>query len=98
VNRNTPFTLARPSDPYAVPVQYAERPLMSGYASQRRLDEIGGSPAVSVYRRGSGAVILFADNPVFRGTYPGTERLLLNAIFFSTLMNASRGDYDDDLN
>lgn len=96
VNRNTSFTLSRPSDPYAVPVQYAQRPLMSGYASQRRLDEIAGSPAVSVYRRGSGAVILFADNPVFRGTYPGTERLLMNAIFFSTLMNASRGTYEDE--
>jgi len=95
VNRNTSFTLTRPTDPYAVPVQYAERPLMSGYASQRRLDEIAGSPAVSVYRRGSGAVILFADNPVFRGTYPGTERLLMNAVFFSSLMNASRGTYQD---
>jgi hypothetical protein len=32
-------------------------------------------------RRGSGQVILFADDPVFRGTYAGTTRLLLNALF-----------------
>jgi hypothetical protein len=96
VNRNTTFTLTRPSDPFAVPVQYAERPLMSGYASQRRLTEIAGTPAVSVHRPGRGTVILFADNPVFRGTYPGTERLLMNAIFFSTLMDASRGVYEDE--
>ena len=100
VNRNTPFTLSRPDDPFSVPVQYAPRPLMSGYASQRRLTEIAGTPAVTVHRPGRGAVILFADNPVFRATYPGTERLLMNAIFFSTLMNPSRGLYEDgtDLN
>ncbi|MCH8490269.1 MAG: peptidase [Oceanicaulis sp.] len=96
VNRNTSFTLSRPDDPFSVPVQYAQRPLMSGYASQRRLTEIAGTPAVTVHRPGRGAVILFADNPVFRATYPGTERLLMNAIFFSTLMNPSRGLYEDE--
>jgi len=31
--------------------------------------------------RGGGQVILFADDPVFRGMYAGTTRLLLNALF-----------------
>ena len=31
--------------------------------------------------RGSGQVILFADDPVFRGMYAGTTKLLLNALF-----------------
>jgi hypothetical protein len=31
--------------------------------------------------KGNGQVILFADDPVFRGMYAGTTRLLLNALF-----------------
>ena len=100
VHRNEMFTLTRPADnPYAVPVQYTEAPLLSGYASERRLEEIGGTPSVVAQRMGRGVVILMADNPVFRGTYPGTEKLLMNAIFFSGLIDRPRGDYGlgDDL-
>ena len=95
VHRNESFTLIRPEEnPYAVPVQYTEDPLLTGYASTRRLEEIGGSPSVVAERMGRGAVILMADNPVFRGTYPGTEKLLMNAIFFSDLIDRPRGDYE----
>ncbi|MEO1405594.1 MAG: peptidase, partial [Pseudomonadota bacterium] len=94
VHRNVSFTLMRPKDnPYAVPVQYLDEPLLTGYASERRLEEIGGSPSVVARRMKQGAVILMADNPVFRGTYAGTEKLLMNAIFFSGLIDHPRGDY-----
>ena len=94
VHRNVSFALERPEEnPYAVPVQYTDNPLLTGYASARRLEEIGGSPAIVAQRMGRGATILMADNPVFRGTYPGTEKLLMNAIFFSKLIDQPRGDY-----
>lgn len=94
VHRNVNFTLVRPDDnPYAIPVQYTADPLLTGYASERRLEEIGGSPSVVARRMKRGAVILMADNPVFRGTYAGTEKLLMNAIFFSGLIDQPRGDY-----
>jgi hypothetical protein len=94
VHRNRNFTLKRPKgNPYAVPIQYADDPLLTGYASERRLKEIGGSPSVVAQRMRRGAVILMADNPVFRGTYPGSEKLLMNAIFFSGLIDRPRGDY-----
>ena len=94
VHRNESFTLKRPeANPYAVPVEYADAPLLTGYASARRLKEIAGTPAVIAERVGSGAIILMADNPVFRGTYPGTEKLLMNAIFFSGLIDRPTGDY-----
>lgn len=97
VHRNVEFTLERPEgNPYAVPVQYTEDPLLTGYASERRLEEIAGTPSVVAHRVKRGAVVLMADNPVFRGTYPGTEKLLMNAIFFSGLIDRPRGDYGDD--
>ncbi|MEM9181123.1 MAG: M14 family zinc carboxypeptidase [Pseudomonadota bacterium] len=94
VHRNVSFTLERPKDnPYAVPVQYTADPLLTGYASERRLTEIAGTPSIVAQRVASGTVVLMADNPVFRGTYPGSERLLMNAIFFSGLIDRPRGDY-----
>ena len=94
VHRNVWFTLERPEgNPYAVPVQYNDDPLLTGYASERRLEEIAGTPSVVAHRVKRGAVVLMADNPVFRGTYPGTEKLLMNAIFFSGLIDRPRGDY-----
>ena len=97
VHRNVTFTLERPDDnPYAIPVQYADEPLLTGYASERRLEEIGGSPSVVAERVKRGTVILMADNPVFRGTYPGTEKLLMNAVFFADLIDKPRGEYERD--
>ncbi|MEP1422727.1 MAG: M14 family zinc carboxypeptidase, partial [Erythrobacter sp.] len=94
VHRNVTFTLQRPEEnPYAVPVQYTSDPLLSGYASERRQEEIAGTPSVVAERKGRGTVILMADNPVFRGTFPGTEKLLMNSLFFSRLIDAPRGDY-----
>jgi hypothetical protein len=94
VHRNRSFTLIRPDDnPYAVPVEYTDDPLLSGYASEMRQEEIAGTPSVVAERKDEGAVILMADNPVFRGTYPGTEKLLMNAIFFSGLIDQPRGEY-----
>ena len=96
VHRNVTFTLKRPeANPYAVPVEYTGEPLLSGYTSQRRLDEIAGTPSVVAERKGRGSVVLMADNPVFRGTYPGTEKLLMNALFFSRLIDAPRGEYEE---
>ncbi|MEO1047707.1 MAG: M14 family metallopeptidase, partial [Pseudomonadota bacterium] len=96
VHRNVTFTLMRPEEnPYAVPVQYAPQPLLTGYASERRQEEIGESPSIVAERLQDGAVILMADNPVFRGTFAGTEKLLMNAIFFADLIDQPRDDGSD---
>ncbi|MEE2525680.1 M14 family zinc carboxypeptidase [Hyphobacterium sp. HN65] len=94
LHRNMTETLEWPEDdPFAVPVQYNEDPLLSGYASTRRQEEIAGTPAVVAQRRGRGAVVLFADNPNFRATFRGAEKMFLNAIFFSRLISPPSGDY-----
>jgi hypothetical protein len=96
VHRNVTFTLNRPEgDPYAVPLEYTDDPLLTGYASERRQSEIAGTPSIVSQRQGRGAIILMADNPVFRATYPGSERLLMNAIFFSDMIDRPRGDYEE---
>ena len=65
---------------------YSESPLVSGYASAENVSRISGSAAMTATRLGEGAVVLFADDPNFRAFWYGTEKLYLNALFFSQLM------------
>ncbi len=91
-NRNTSIVLPVPKDPYAQVAVYTEQPLLSGYASPKRIGEIKGTPMLTAERQGAGSVILFADNPNFRATYVGAEKMFLNALFFSTAFDRSRAD------
>lgn len=84
--------LATPLDPVATVAQYADAPLLAGYASEKRLDEIGGTPMLTANRKGRGAVILFADDPAFRATFFGSDKLFVNALFFGGLIETSRFD------
>lgn len=93
-NRNTSITLPVPHDPYAQVAVYTDQPLLSGYASPRRIGEIKGTPMMTAERKGRGSVVLFADNPNFRATYLGAEKMFLNALFFSTAFDRSRADED----
>jgi hypothetical protein len=76
-------TFLAPVDrPGAVVARYSDAPLLSGYISPRNLEALAGSPAVVASREGRGRVIVLADDPAFRAFWKGTERLLVNALFF----------------
>ena len=67
--------------PAAVVGRYGAEPLLAGYISSARLESASGSAAVVVTRRGRGTVVAFLDEPVFRGFWIGSARLLSNAVF-----------------
>jgi len=77
-------------DPYAVVAAYGATPLLSGYASDRRLSELKETPSLIGERMGRGGLILFADDPAFRATFLGADRLVLNAIFFADAFQPAR--------
>ena len=89
-HRRGTHILATPKNVYATVAKYNEAPLLSGYVSQANRDRIGGSPMIVAERKGKGSVVLFADNPNFRGIWYGTNKLFLNALFFSKAFNAPR--------
>lgn len=64
------------------PFIYTNTPLMSGYASAENVTRIRNSPAAIVSGYGAGKVIGFVDDPNFRAFWYGTNRLMMNAIFF----------------
>lgn len=69
-------------EPGALVGRYLEEPVLSGYASQPRRDQLAGSAAIIADRVGRGSVIAFLDRLNFRGHWFGSNRLFLNAVFF----------------
>ncbi len=77
------LTFLQPSaNPYSTVAQYTANPLIGGYIHSTTLKKVQNSAAILVGAEGSGRVILFSDNPNFRGTWYGTNKLFLNALFF----------------
>ncbi|MEM8800578.1 MAG: M14 family zinc carboxypeptidase [Pseudomonadota bacterium] len=82
-HKDTQVMFAAHEDPFATVAAYQGQPLASGYASDKNKTRIAGSPMAIAEIKGRGKVILLADGPDFRGTWFGTNRLLLNAILFA---------------
>lgn len=82
VYKNNTVWLSPSQNAYATVAKYTENPHIDGFITKRNLEEFL-KPAASlvVSPLGSGRVVLFADNPNFRGSWYGTNRLFLNALF-----------------
>jgi len=84
--RNTKVFIEADKDSYNNPIQYTENPLMSGYISEENLAELKNSVPFQIQQKGSGKVLVFTDNTNFRAFWYGTNKLLMNAIYFSDFM------------
>jgi len=84
--RNTNVYIVPDEDSYNNPIMYTDNPLLSGYISEENLDLLKGSVPFQVQRLGKGRVIAFTDNTNFRAFWYGTNKLLMNAIFFGEMM------------
>lgn len=88
----TDSTMLRPSsDPYATVAVYTGDPLLSGYVSSENLERLRRTPALIAERVQRGAVIRMADRPNFRSYWYGTNRLLMNSLFFGSLIDNTQG-------
>jgi hypothetical protein len=82
-----------PTDnPFGTVIVYSEDPVFSGFVSADNEAALAGTPALIAERSGQGSIVLFADNPNFRGYWYGTNKLFLNALFFSTVFEAPEED------
>ncbi|KAA6346772.1 hypothetical protein EZS27_005717 [termite gut metagenome] len=70
---------------------YTDSPLLNGYADEAALRRFKTSASV----RTSGSIILFGDNPLFRGIWDGTERTFVNAILFGDRVGRSFGRFNN---
>ena len=84
--RNTTVFVNPNEKSYNNPIQYTDAPLLSGYVSEENLEHLKNSVPFQTVRMGRGRVITFTDNTNFRAFWYGTNKLLMNAIFFSRMM------------
>lgn len=84
--RNTNTFIAPKQHSYQNPIQYTNNPLLSGYISEENLAELKGSVPFVTQSMGAGRVIGLTDNTNFRAFWYGTNRILLNALFFADSM------------
>jgi len=84
--RSSTRVLMPSKSPYATPLVYASEPLLAGYAPAEEVTRLAGKAAAVVESLGKGRVVAMVDNPVFRGYWFGSMRLLGNAIFFGPAM------------
>ncbi len=89
---NARSTLSVPKIPYDIPLIYGDKSkvLAAGYADQKLLDKIAGTPAIALHRVGTGKIVLFSNNVNFRAIWIGTERLYANALFFTQAVEGRR--------
>ena len=84
--RNTTIFIKPNKKSYNNPIQYLDNPLLSGYISKSNLNALKNSVPFQIQKMGSGRVMVFTDNTNFRAFWYGTNKLLMNAIFFGDKM------------
>lgn len=80
--RTNEIALELSANPGANVAIYSDDPLLSGYSPESKVEILKGTPAVVARKVGSGAIVLFLDDPNFRAFWYGTNSLFLNAVFF----------------
>ena len=86
VYKNNRVWIAPSKNRFSTVGKYVENPHIDGYISKANLEIMKSAASIVVSKRGKGRVVLFADNPNFRGAWYGTNKLFMNAVFFGHLI------------
>lgn len=76
---------------YANPLTYGNSPLLSGYISKPNYAKLKNSSCLGVSALGRGRVIGFTENLSFRAFWFGTNKIMMNAIFYGPLISVDAG-------
>ncbi|MGB5822344.1 MAG: M14 metallopeptidase family protein [Saonia sp.] len=88
VYKNNTVWLSPSKNAYATVAKYSSQALIDGFITDKnKTDYLKKSASLLVSKVGKGRAILFADNPNFRGSWYGTNRLFLNALFLGDKIN-----------
>lgn len=86
VYKNNRVWIAPAKNAFSTVGKYLAEPHIDGYISSENLEKMKHSASIIVSKRGKGRIILFADNPNFRGAWYGTNKLFMNAVHFGSLV------------
>ncbi len=85
VYKNNNVFINKTKNDYSSVATYSKDFHIDGYISElNKKDFVPGAASLIISKVGSGRVVVFADNPNFRGSWYGTNKLFLNAIFLGS--------------
>jgi hypothetical protein len=96
INKNGSTILLPSTNRYATVAQYTGKPFVNGYAPKESLKAVANSAAIIATNSGRGSVVLFADDPTYRGYWLGTGRIFLNTLFFAGSGGGGRGGAEEE--
>ena len=88
--KDTTYFMETDAQSYNNPILFTKKPLLSGYISKDNLKELANTSAFKAVNFGGGKVLLFSDNTNFRAFWFGTNKLLMNAVFFGEFCNLEK--------
>ena len=84
--RNSTIFIEKDDQSYNNPILYTDNPLLSGYISDENIELLKSTTPLKINKIGKGKVIYLTDNTNFRAFWYGTNKILMNAIFFGNIM------------
>ncbi len=73
---------------YANPLTYGSSPLLSGYMSKLNYPKMKNTSGIGVSALGRGRVIGFTEDLAFRAFWFGTNKMLMNAVYYGGFISA----------
>ncbi|HEY9042411.1 MAG TPA: M14 metallopeptidase family protein [Rheinheimera sp.] len=89
VFKNSTLLLQPSPMPFVNVALYSSSPQLAGYTAPEYLPRISQSAVLLAHNIGKGRVIAMSDNPVFRGYFYGSSRLLVNALYLGTAFSSA---------
>jgi hypothetical protein len=78
-------------NPFGNPALFTANPLLSGYITKGSLEKLKNSSMAGSSPLGQGRIIGFTENLTFRAFWYGTNKMLMNAIFYGHTLSAGSG-------
>ncbi|MBX2967436.1 MAG: zinc carboxypeptidase [Cyclobacteriaceae bacterium] len=80
--------MERSKNAFGNPATFTNNPLISGYITRESLDKLKNASFTGSSSLGQGRVIGFTENLAFRAFWFGTNKMLMNAIFYGHTISA----------
>ena len=88
VFKNALMVMQVPEQPFMTVAKYRKGNQLAGFAAPELVEQISQSAALVAQNFGNGRIIAMTDNPVFRGYFNGSSRLLVNALYLGKAFDA----------
>ncbi len=86
--KSTNLFMEKGKGSYSNPMVYGSSPMMSGYMSKRNYPKFKNSSGVGIVAMGRGRIIGFTEDLAFRAFWFGTNKMLMNAVYFGSILSS----------